>query len=272
MVDEIQKRQQIVSLMSAWLSGIERKYEAKPDPVLWAEGPPRSYFVVDGFLPNYYNQLYKVLFVGRETRGVTSGGDNYVNGDLIGSFLGGFKAGITNNNFWRHLMIMVQLFKHDGKIEFEQLKKVKASDYAKKMVETGDYGFAFMNISKYSNDKDDGGKADYDFINQFLEDSQLEKHNYFQDELKILDPEYIITGNLWDGNIDKKYLELCFGKLTQLSAYPPEAPEAKLFEMDLDGKKIKLVDVYHFSSIKPDKESFFIPIKELLFSDRGRKQ
>ncbi|GHT59368.1 hypothetical protein FACS1894109_15160 [Spirochaetia bacterium] len=250
---ETEKRKALLALMDEWRESLNNEEY-------------KDWFNTDGFFPNYYNKQHKVLFVGREARGITSGADNNVYGDYIGTFLGWFKAGIQNNNFGRHLMTMVQLFKSDGKIEFEQL--MKASDYGKEMVKTGDFGFAFMNISKYSNDTDGGGEADWDGINQFLEDSQLEKHNYFQDELKLLDPEYIITGNLWNGKIDKKHLDLCFGKLTELSAYPPESPEARLFEMDLDGKKIKLVDVYHFSSIKSAKESFFTPIKELLFPDR----
>ncbi|GHU79538.1 hypothetical protein FACS189462_5230 [Spirochaetia bacterium] len=250
---ETEKRKALLALMDEWLESLDNEEY-------------KDWFNADGFFPNYYNQKHKVLFVGREARGITSGADNNVDGDYIGTFLGWFKIGIQNNNFGRHLMTMVQLFKSDGKIEFEQL--MKADDYGKEMVKTGDYGFAFMNISKYSNDLDSGGEADWDSINQFLEDSQLEKHNYFQEELKILDPEYIITANLWNGKIDKKYLDLCFGKLTELSAYPPESPEAKLYEIDLDGKKIKLVDVYHFSAIKPDKESFFTPFKELLFPDR----
>jgi hypothetical protein len=65
-------------------------------------------------------------------------------------------------------------------------------------------------------------------------------------------------------------LDLCFGKLTQLAKYPENSPDGVLFEMDLDGKKIKLIDVYHFSSRKPDRECFYTPIKELLFSDNAR--
>jgi hypothetical protein len=249
---ETEKRKTLFALMEEWHESLADKEYVE-------------YFYTDGFFPNYYKQ--KVLFVGREARWITSGGDNIVDGDYIGTALGWFKTGIKNNSaFWRHILNMVQLFKNDGRIEFDQLKS--ANDCAKEMVEKDDYGFAVMNISKYSNDTEGGGKADCDYINQFLEDTQLEKHNYFQDELKILDPKYIITANLWECGIDHKYLDLCFGKIKQLSAYPPESPEAKLYEMDLDGKKIKLVDVYHFSSTKPDKESFFTPLKELLFSDR----
>jgi hypothetical protein len=128
-----------------------------------------------------------------------------------------------------------------------------------------------MEISKYSNNADDGEKADWKLINKFLEDSHLEKRNYFQEELKILDPDYIISGNLLNGRIEKKYLDLCFGKLMPLEGYPKDSPEAFLHEMDLDGKKVKLVDAWAFALRGYDEDCFYTPIKELLFSDRGHE-
>jgi hypothetical protein len=252
---ETEKRKALLALMDEWRKSLAGKEFAE-------------FFYTDGFFPNYYKQKHRVLFVGREARWITSGGVNIVDGDYIGTFLNWFKNNNDHNqvSFTRHILQMVQLIKSDGKIEFKQL--MKANDYAKEMVEKHDYGFAVMNISKYSNDGNDGAHANIALIKQFLEDSQLEKHNYFQEEFKILDPEYIITANLWDGKIDHKSLELCFGKLTQVRAYPPESPEAILYEMDLGGKKIKVIDVYHFASTKPDKDSFYTPIKELLFSER----
>jgi hypothetical protein len=252
---ETEKRKALLALMDEWRESLADKEFAE-------------FFIIDGFFPNYYKQTHKVLFVGREARWITSGGDNIVDGDYIGTSLDWFKTGIQNNStFWRHILQMVQLFKSEGKIEFEKL--MSANDCAREMAEKHDYGFAVINISKYSNDTDDGGKADWYTINQFLEDSQLEKRNFFYEELEILDPDIIITGNLWNGKINEKYLDLCFGKRTELETYPPESPEARLYEIDLGGKKVKLIDVYHFSSTKPNKESFFTPIKKLLFSDRG---
>jgi hypothetical protein len=248
---EAEKRKAINSLMEEWLTSLAEKD---------AIHEYTAYFSPDGFFPGYYKQKHKVLFVGREPRWVTVHVDN---NDSIASVLN------DNGNkpsFWRRIFYMVQLFKSDGKIGFEQL--IKANDYANKMAETGDYGFAFMNISKYSNDTDEGGRADWDCINTFLEYSQLEKRNYFQEELKLLDPDYIITGNLWEGKIEYKYLDLCFGKLTQLGEYPKGSPDGKLFEMDLGRKKIKLIDIYHFSRPGSDKDYFYSPIKELLFSDK----
>lgn len=250
---ETEKRNTLFMLMNKWYNSISNK-----ENIDW--------FYTDGFFPNYFSQKHKVLFIGREARWITSGGDNVVHGDYIGSSIRWLETGIQKGNFWRRILNMVQLFKSDGKKEFEQLLSFK--DCAKEMVENHDYGFAIMNISKYSNDTDGGGEADYDFINQFLEDSQLEKHNFFQEELKILNPDFIITFDLWEnGKIDHKYLDLCFGKKTALDEYPKTSPDGRLYEIDLDGKKVKLIDIYHPASRKPDKDCFYTPIKELLFSN-----
>jgi hypothetical protein len=248
---EAEKRKAINSLMKLWLTSLGEKDDIHEYT---------EFFSPDGFFPGYYKQKPKVLFIGREPRWTTV---LIANNDSIASILH------QNNNkasFWKRILYMVQLFKSDGNMTFEQ---IKASDYANKVAETGDYGFAFMNISKYSNDLEEGGRADWDCINTFLEYSQLEKRNYFQEELKLLDPDYIITANLWGGRIESKYLDLCFGKLTPVEKYPKDSPKGRwLFEMDLGGKKIKLIDLYHFSRPGSDKDHFYSPIKELLFSDK----
>ena len=71
------------------------------------------------------------------------------------------------------------------------------------------YGLAVINISKYSNDDENSWQTNKDLVHRFLEDSDLEKTNFFERELQILDPDVIITANLWDETIEKKYLNLC---------------------------------------------------------------
>lgn len=259
---EAEKRKAICSLMDEWRTAVASALTYFRDCGEYCTGD--AYFCADGFFPNYYNQKHKVLFVARETRDMAEG-------DYIEEFIGYFKDNNDHNQkaFTRHILQIVQLIKNDGKIEFDEL--MSANDYAKKMVDTRDYGFAVMEISKYSNDTKDGGKADWKLINKFLEDSHLEKRYYFQEELKILDPDYIITGNLLDGKIEKKYLDLCFGKLMPLQGYPKDAPEATLYEMDLGGKKVKLVDTWAFALPGYDEDCFYTPIKELLFSGRGHE-
>jgi len=251
---ESEKRKELLGLMNKWRDSLADK-----EFVDW--------FNVDGFFPKYYSQKQKVLFIGREARWITTGGDDTIPGDYIGTSLGWLKKDIRKEkSFWGRILRMMQLFRSDGKKEYEQLS---AKDCAEEMAKNNDYGFAIMNISKYSNDTNEGGKADYECINRFLEESQLEKHNYFQEELKILDPEYIITFDLWNGKIKPEYLKLCFGERKELEEYPKASPDGRLYEIDLFGKKVKLLDIYHPSTpefVKDDKGCFYMPIKELLFS------
>ncbi len=65
------------------------------------------------------------------------------------------------------------------------------------MVETNNFGFAVMQLSKYSNDSDEGSIQNVEMMNRFLEDSELDKRNFFMEELSLLDPDIIITANLW---------------------------------------------------------------------------
>ena len=254
---ETEKRKELLELMNKWRDSLADK-----EFVDW--------FYTDGFFPNYYNQKHKVLFIGWEARNITTGGDDVINGDYIGTSLGWLKKDKQgDHSFWGRIVRMMQLFKSEGRKEFEQLKS--ANDYVIEMFEKNDFGFALMNISKYSNDVK--READWYSINKFLEDSQLDKHNYFQKEIKILDPDYIITFNLLENiNIKDKYLKLCFGEREQpKDEYPKNgSPDGKLFEIYLYGKKVKLADIYHPSapqSVKPSKECFYMPIKELLFPD-----
>jgi hypothetical protein len=255
---EIQKRQQIVSLMSDWQSEITRKYEIEPDPEYWEGYPPISYFISDGFFPGYYNQKIKALFIGRETRHMADEGDwikhtikNYENDNKQ-----------NRKKFTRCLLYIIQGIKNKGKLKFENLKT--ANDYAKEMASTNDYGFAFMNMSKYTNitGKSD---ADYDFINKFLEDSNLEYRNYFREELEILSPDVIITLHLWNGGIDQRYLDLCFGKIEWEKTNDAIDGKVNMSNIVLNGKSIKLLDTYHFASRYPEKEYFYDPVMEILF-------
>jgi hypothetical protein len=227
-----------------------------------------SILVRTAFFPGYYKQKNKVLFIGREARWITS--VKFTCGDYIATFLDWLENNNDHNQkgFTRRLLYIVQLIKSNGQIKFEEL--LTANDYAKKMVETGDYGFAVMNISKYSNDAKDGANADKELIKQSLEDTDLRKRNYFQKQLELLEPDIVITANLWDGKISKQYLDLCFGNLTRIATISGREHDrrsrADLYIMTIKQKTVKVVDVYHFASRKqPEKDYYYTPIKKLLF-------
>jgi len=246
---EIEKRKQINALMSDWRSEIASKdrseYFEKEDPL--------SYFVSDGFFPGYYNQKIKVLFINRETRYMTD------EGDYIECLIKYFKTNFLQR-IHRRLLYIIQGIKNNGKLKFEEVKMKKYIDIAKEMVHTNDYGFAYMNISKYSNCLDDP-KADYVLINKFLEHSNLGNRNYFREELEILNPDIIITGNLWVREINAEYLDLCFGKL----AWQDIDGKINVSNIILNRKNIKLINTYAFADRHSDKEFFYDPIMETIF-------
>ncbi|MDR2069628.1 MAG: hypothetical protein LBP71_07155, partial [Spirochaetaceae bacterium] len=97
-----------------------------------------------------------------------------------------------------------------------------------------------------------------------------EKRNYFQEELTLLDPDIIIAANLWGGKVERQYLDLCFGEKARenpVGYYPNKnSPNGILYEFELNGKKIKLIDLYHFSRFGVcDQDYYFSPVKNLLF-------
>jgi hypothetical protein len=250
---ELENRIKIYSLMDDWRKQIasQRKIRFKDDNIKYHAD---EYFNSDGFFPGYYKQKTKVLFIGRETRGMS--GDDYI-ATAIKYYR---NDGHNKIAFTRHILYMVQVIKNGGKISFDDL--YYPDEYAKMMAKETDYGFAVMNISKYSNDSKDGAVADKILINRFLEDSNLQKRNFFKEELSILQPDIIITGNLFDGKIKDEYLQLCFGELKTIKSIKDTAT---LSEMRLNNKKVKLIDTFHFSSRKRDKEYFYDPIIKLLY-------
>ena len=251
---ELENRKKINSLMDDW------RNEVAPNMIKFKDDNKYyscdKYFTADGFFPGYYKQKNKLLLIARETRDMSGR-------DYIAEYIDSYKNdnGHNKNLFTRRISYIVLGVKTEGKRKFENLEE--ANDYAKEMAEENDYGYAMMNISKYSNDSETGDKADVELMNNFLEHSNLQKRNFFKEELVILQPDIIITANLWDGKIGEDYLELFFGKLKEKKRIEGKAV---LSEMELNNKKIKLIDMYHFSShMGKDKDYYYDPIMELLF-------
>ena len=157
---------------------------------------------------------------------------------------------------------MYNIIRNDGNID----ENLTADQIVKTMIKRKHYGFAFMNISKYSNDSDSGAKRDKYLMNRFFEDSKLDQRNFIKQELLILDPDLIITANLWDGTINKENMEKCFGKIKRISKVTFKSDRvATLNIIVLEKKVINLLDFYHFS--KPyvsDMSYYYKPLSKLL--------
>jgi len=217
-------------------------------------------FYRDGFLPGYYGTDPKVLFIGKESR--YTGGLDYIE-TTIDTFR---KQNINQRSliFYQRILCMYNVIRNNGIID----ENITADQIAKSMVDKKEYGFAIMNISKYSNDSDTGTRRSKYLMNKFFEDSKLDKTNYIKKELEILDPDLIITAYLWDGTINEEYLDKHFGKTTSLgkNAMVNSVCAATLNSIELNNKSIKLIDTYHFSWWKVNSTDYYYnPIKELLF-------
>ena len=252
---EFKKRNEIFALMQDWEKTISTSEIVFKDDNKKYKG--NEYFNYDGFFPGYYENKPKVLFIGREARGVSGL-------DFIGANIEYFKneSSLNNVSFWRRIFCMYNIIRNNGVID----KNITADQIADSMIEKNNYGFALMNISKYSNDSETGAKRDKTLMNRFLEDSKLDQRNFIKEELKILDPDLIITAHLWDGTINKEYMEKIFGEIEFITKVVVQSNwVASLNNFYFESKVIKLIDLFHFS--RPgvsDMEYYYKPISKLL--------
>ena len=198
MVKEKEKNDELMRLFDEWISQLSKNKELIDN----GNGmcAPSECFAKDGFFPGYFSpeNKKKVLFIGRETRNI--GGYDFR--DTSKDF---FKNKSCNkNNWWRRILYIVYGIQHGGKIAFSDIPQ--ANEIMKEMLKKNSFGFAVMNVSKFSNDSDTDWQTNTSLVDRFLKDSELEKTNFFQREMEILEPDIIITANLWDGKIKNNYL------------------------------------------------------------------
>lgn len=253
---EKNKKLEINKLMRVWKNLIKTKGKIVfPDD--GKKYDAIEYFNTDGFYPGYFKKgRLKTLFIAREAR--------YNSGqDRIKNDLKWFKTtNINTSTFWRRILYIVYGIKNNGQYSYYDIPY--ANDILKEMQKTNDFGFALMNVSKYSNDAEDGAKSNFSLINQFLKDSELDKRNFIREEISILDPDIIITANLWNCGIDQNELERIIP--TKDCKLEKEIKNvAQLWNFNFNGKNIKLLDLYHFSCPGNDEKLFYTPAMKLLF-------
>ena len=257
---EKQKNKELDSLMKDWI--LELSKNTKPvkngDKT---KTTPVDCFAKDGFFPGYFEQKRKVLFICRETRMI--GGFDFR--DTTKEF---FENDFNNTNgFWRHILYIVHGIKTEGTETYKEIPT--ALGILDEMYSKNNFGFAVINISKYSNDDPNNWQTNVDLANRFLKDSNLDKTNFFQRELEILNPDIIITANLWaPGLFNEDYLDLClprtnFSKCKNVT-YQGESV-AEYGKYNLNGREIDFIDLHHFSAKKSDKYCYYNPVMKILF-------
>ena len=258
--EEKLRNKELDSLMKEWIKELSKNTK----PVKNGDKTnttPADCFAKDGFFPGYFDQKRKVLFICRETRKI--GGYDFR--DTTKEY---FEEEFNHkNNFWRHILYIAFGIKTEGKKTFEEIPT--ALEILNEMYSKNNYGFATINISKYSNDAPNEWQTNVALANRFLKDSNLGETNFFQKELEILNPDIIITANLWAPKLFKEeYLDLClpnanFSKVKNV-IYKGK-PVAEYGKYNLNGRDIDYIDLHHFSAKKSDKYCFYNPVMKILF-------
>lgn len=246
------------ALFSDWKALIKTK------PVITLDGKEYKAidcFNSDGFYPGYLSSKTKVLFIGREGR--YEAGDDRIQSDV--KLWNENPADCFSSPFWRHLFYILYGITTGGTVSFEDVPESK--DILAKMTESNNYGFALMNISKYANGSENGDKVDRNLINRFLHDSELDKRNFLREEIELLNPDIIITQNIWECGIDNDELEKVFPS-KDFYENQSKNKSVAVYDFNLNGRKIKLLDIFHLSSRKSDKDDFYEPIMDALFGKR----
>lgn len=175
---EIEKRKELYQLFNDW-----RKVISKNEKIDGRE--PLDFFSTDGFYPGYFSSKTKILFITQEAK------ENF---DTVDTNLKWLKSNNPNTNtFWRKLISITYMIKHEKKHN----NIPSSNEILKNMINNNDYGFAIMSLSKYANTSKTNYNSDYDLINLFLSDSNLDNLNFIYKEIQLLEPDLILISNLW---------------------------------------------------------------------------
>lgn len=203
--------------------------------------------VFDGFYPHYFSQKKKILFIGREARGIA--GCNYI--DVLYTC---YRESETNWIGKQHLnvnkvhsrMIYIAYGIMNGMPTWQEIPC--ASEIGKTFGAATGLSFAFMNISKLSNEGEHFA-SDEDAINKAYALS-TEGRNFIQEQVAILEPDIVITMNL-----KEKIASL--GKLTPV----PTSGVPRSCCLESGGHRSLLIDTWHFSNwTKDDIADYYTPI------------
>lgn len=237
---EIELKMELDQLFSQWKKHLLEKGATQEEI---------ASFVTDGFYPSYLCQKYKILFVGRESVGIS--GADYI--ELL------YDA-IKNNNIGGQTLNQHRVTNKCFYITYGLTHGIKdynnlpwASEMIKDFCTDEGISYAFINLSKFSNELDSGhNHADWNSINRFIELSEG-KENFLKKEIELLNPDVIITMNI--GN----YHSL-FGDIKHIKS----GNEVSISSLKIDGKEIPVIETYHFSCRKSVEKFFYKPIIEMV--------
>ena len=219
--------------------------------------------VFDGFYPHYFSQKKRLLFVGWET--VDMWNSNYI--DALYRAYHSDPKRIGNRNLDSHKFTYRLLCIAYGIVNGMPAWKdiPDASEIADTVGEANGLSFAFMNISKMSN-QSGSTKANRSLIDTVFALS-TQNHNFIREQVAILDPEIIITMNLRDEMVEA---------LGDECEFRHSSGAARSFRLNVGGRPRLMIDPNrHFSAWTAegrgldDDQDYYAPICDLIRRDEA---
>jgi len=199
----------------------------------------------DGFFPGYLKQKVKLLFLAKESRGLS--GENYIKWLYKGIKDNKIEDQKLNQHLFYRRIFYVTYGLQNNETDYWKIP------YPEEMIQdfgTEKLSCAVMNLSKFSN-KSNRYEANPDLINKSVELSINGDTNFIEEEISLLDPDAII------GMYLHNYYDKIFGeKITQRYKSNASIP---VYELKLKDKSYPLLDSYHFSNFSQiTSEEYFI--------------
>ncbi len=209
-----------------------------------------EWMVFDGFYPHYFGKRPRVLFIGREAREIE--GFNYL--DLLHHAyrttkeIGG--RHLNTSQFHRR-MLYTAYGLMNGLPEWKDIPD--ADEIGDGFATAEGVSFAFMNLSKFSNESDHWS-SNWQRIQESVRQATMGR-NFIAEQIALLEPDVVITMNL------EGYFPALGEKPEYLGTYGDECVSA--WALTSHRHKSLLLDGFHFSAPgKRDLDHFYLPFVE----------
>lgn len=220
-------------------------------------GQDAGAMVFDGFYPHYFRQAKKLLFIGWETVGMYD--SNYI--ESLHTIYRSETKRVGNRHLDSHrFLYRVTCIAYGILNGFKAWAEIpNASEIGDTLGDANGLSFAFMNISKMSNETG-STKADWPSMTAAIALS-TQPRNFLREEVAILDPAIVITMNLRDEIVDV------------IGDYPCQflhrSDQARSYRITINGQNRLLIDTAHFSARgRDDNTDFYVPIcDEIIWSE-----
>ena len=182
----------------------------------------------DGSYPNYYNQILKIVIIGREDRGLYGA-------DLIDTLLGAYKKlkiGVNNgyespNQLGVHRKSLKYVFGLIHNLDYKDIPN--ANDLGKKLGEKDEFSYAALNESKVSNMRDDSQVLNRPQYEDFVDRNA--KKGYMREQMGVLKPDLAIGQRISEKTINS------LGKAEKIASengtdlYKITSPDGRVYKL-----------------------------------------